>query len=66
MTFEVGRHTQAGRLQDTLEVTQLEAVINGCVSPELFREASLLPLANATPLLETGVLESLSLGGGRG
>jgi hypothetical protein len=44
----------------------LEAVINGCVSPELLQEAALLPLANATLLLETGVLESLSLGGGRG
>jgi hypothetical protein len=43
----------------------LEAVINGCVSPELLQEAALLPLANAT-LLETGVLESLSPGGGRG
>jgi hypothetical protein len=44
----------------------LEAVINGCVSQELLQEAALLPLANAALLLETDVLESLSLGGGRG
>jgi hypothetical protein len=45
----------------------LEAVINGRVSPELVQEAALLPLANATPLLlEESVLESRSLGGGRG
>lgn len=54
-------------MQDTLEVTQLEAVINGCVSTQLLQEAALMPLTNATPLLpETGVLESLSLGGCRG
>ena len=54
-------------MRDTPEVTQLEAVVNGCVSPELLHEAALLPLANATPLLlDTGVLESLSPGGGRG
>jgi hypothetical protein len=45
----------------------LEAVINGCVSPELRQEAARLPLVNATPLLlETGAVESPSLGGGRG
>jgi hypothetical protein len=55
-------------MPDTLEVPQLEAVIDGRVSPELVQEAAaLLPLANATPLLlENSVLESLSLVGGRG
>jgi hypothetical protein len=47
-------------------VTQLEAAINGRVSPELPAEAALLRPANAPPLLlDRGVLESLSLGGGR-
>jgi acyl carrier protein len=39
----------------------LEAVINDYVSRELVQDASLLPLGNATSLLETGVLDSLSL-----
>lgn len=47
--------------QGTLEVTQLEAVINDYISRELVQDATLLPLTNATPLLETGVLDSLSL-----
>jgi acyl carrier protein len=46
---------------DTLEVIQLEAVINDYISREFVQDATLLPLANATPLLETGVLDSLSL-----
>lgn len=45
----------------TLEVTQLEAVINDYISQELVQDATLLPLTNATSLLETGVLDSLSL-----
>jgi acyl carrier protein len=44
-----------------LEVTQLEAVINDYISQELVQDASLLPLTNTTSLLETGVLDSLSL-----
>jgi len=48
-------------LQDTMEVTQLEAVINDYISREFVQDATLLPLANATPLLDTGVLDSLSL-----
>jgi len=48
-------------LQDTMEVTQLEAVINDYISREFVQDATLLPLANTTPLLETGVLDSLSL-----
>ena len=47
--------------QDTMEVTQLEAVINDYISREFVQDPALLPLANATPLLETGVLDSLSL-----
>ena len=47
--------------QGTMEVTQLEAVINDYISRELVQDATLLPLANATSLLETGVLDSLSL-----
>jgi len=39
----------------------LEAVINDYVSRELVQDASLLPLGNATSLLDTGVLDSLSL-----
>ena len=47
--------------QGTWEVTQLEAVINDYISQELIQDATLLPLTNATSLLETGVLDSLSL-----
>jgi acyl carrier protein len=47
--------------QDTLEATQLEAVINDYISRELVQDAALLPLPNTAPLLETGVLDSLSL-----
>jgi acyl carrier protein len=39
----------------------LEAVINDYISRELVQDATLLPLGNATSLLETGVLDSLSL-----
>jgi acyl carrier protein len=39
----------------------LEAVINDYISRELVQDATLLPLGNATPLLETGVLDSLGL-----
>jgi 2-hydroxymuconate-semialdehyde hydrolase len=46
---------------DTMEVIQLEEVINGYISREFVQDATLLPLGNATPLLETGVLDSLSL-----
>jgi acyl carrier protein len=43
------------------EVTPLEAVINDYISRELVQDATLLPLGNAMSLLETGVLDSLSL-----
>jgi acyl carrier protein len=39
----------------------LEAVINDYISRELVQDTSLLPLGNATSLLETGILDSLSL-----
>ena len=39
----------------------MEAVINDYISRELVQDAALLPLRNATSLLETGVLDSLSL-----
>ena len=39
----------------------MEAVINDYISRELVQDATLLPLANATSLLETGVLDSLGL-----
>jgi acyl carrier protein len=39
----------------------LEAIINDYISRELVQDASLLPLGNTTSLLETGILDSLSL-----
>jgi acyl carrier protein len=39
----------------------MEAVINGYISTELVQDPALLPLGNTTSLLETGVLDSLSL-----
>jgi acyl carrier protein len=39
----------------------LEAVINDYISKELVQDPSLLPLGNTTSLLETGILDSLSL-----
>ena len=39
----------------------MEAVINDYISRELVQDATLLPLGNATSLLETGILDSLSL-----
>ena len=39
----------------------MEAVINDYISRELVQDSALLPLGNATPLLETGILDSLSL-----
>jgi acyl carrier protein len=39
----------------------LEAVINDYISRELVQDATQLPLGNATPLLETGILDSLGL-----
>ena len=39
----------------------METVINDFVSRELVQDQALLPLADDTSLLETGVLDSLSL-----
>ena len=39
----------------------MEAVINDYISRELVPDASLLPLANDASLLESGILDSLSL-----
>jgi acyl carrier protein len=39
----------------------VEAAINDYISRELVQDSSLLPLGNATSLLETGILDSLSL-----
>jgi acyl carrier protein len=39
----------------------LEAVINDFISREFVQDAALLPLGNATSLLETGILDSLNL-----
>jgi acyl carrier protein len=47
--------------RDTQEDRHLEAVINDYISQELVQDVALLPLADATPLLDTGVLDSLSL-----
>ena len=41
----------------------MEALINEYISRELVQDASLLPLGNTTPLLETGIVGSL---GGHG
>jgi acyl carrier protein len=39
----------------------VEAVINEYISQEIVQDSSLLPLGNETSLLETGILDSLSL-----
>ena len=39
----------------------MEAIINDYISRELVQDSSLLPLGNATSLLETGILDSLGL-----
>lgn len=39
----------------------MEATINDYISKELVQDAAVLPLKNDTSLLETGVLDSLSL-----
>jgi len=39
----------------------VETVINDYISQELVPDQALLPLANDTPLLESGILDSLSL-----
>jgi hypothetical protein len=47
-------------LQGTSEGISLEAVINKDIGPECVRDSG-LPLGDATPLLETGIFDSLNL-----
>lgn len=44
-----------------MEVAYVEAVINDYISKELVQDPDLLPLGNSTPLVETGILDSLNL-----
>ena len=39
----------------------MEEVINDYISQELVKDAALLPISNLTSLLDTGILDSLSL-----
>jgi acyl carrier protein len=39
----------------------METVINDYISQEFVRDKTLLPLTDGTPLLESGILDSLSL-----
>ena len=39
----------------------METVINDFISREFVSDPALLPLGNTTPLLETGILDSLNL-----
>ena len=39
----------------------METVINDYISREFVQDPALLPLANETPLLESGILDSLTL-----
>lgn len=39
----------------------METVVNEYISQELVQDASLLPLSDATSLIETGILQSLSM-----
>lgn len=39
----------------------METVINDYISRELVQDPALLPLADGTPLLESGILDSLSV-----
>jgi acyl carrier protein len=41
--------------------THVETVINEYISQELVRDPALLPLADDAPLLDSGILDSLSL-----
>lgn len=38
-----------------------DAIVREYISRELVRDASVLPLENSTPLLDSGILDSLSL-----
>ena len=55
-----GRGTRASR-HTRKERAQVETVINDYISRELVQDPALLPLADETSLLESGILDSLSL-----
>ena len=56
------RQQTHGRPADTRkEGAQVETVINDYISRELVQDPALLPLADETSLLESGILDSLSL-----
>jgi acyl carrier protein len=44
-----------------MEGSRVETIINEYISQELVRDPALLPLADETPLLDSGILDSLSL-----
>jgi acyl carrier protein len=44
----------------TTEGAPVETIINDYISRELVQDPALLPLANEAPLLESGILDSLS------
>jgi acyl carrier protein len=39
----------------------MESIVNDYISREIVQDTALLPLSNETPLLEEGILDSLSL-----
>ena len=39
----------------------MESIVNEYISREIVQDAALLPLSNETPLLDGGILDSLSL-----
>jgi acyl carrier protein len=49
---------QLGRQKDG---AQMENVVNDYISREIVQDPSLLPLSNETPLLDSGIRDSLSL-----
>jgi acyl carrier protein len=46
---------------NTKEGSRVESVVNDYISREIVQDPALLPLSNDTSLLETGILDSLSL-----
>ncbi len=59
-----GRRRPAGQVlaeKEQREGAHVETVINEYISQELVRDPALLPLADEAPLLDSGILESLSL-----
>jgi len=52
--------TNGPRADASMEGARVETIINDYISSELVRDPALLPLANETSLLESGILDSLS------